>query len=210
MIGQTYKPWSYSDASGNSTNGGVTHSLVECRGCNTVFYETESWDDNDIDHWYDAFGKEQMAATKTKETFPRPPARPIPEWFERLDAVDAQLWRILAETFKALEERCFILTAVGLRTAFDRATEHLGIDAALPFVKKLQSLREGGWIGDTEHDLLGVLADAGSAAAHRGWAPHENEVGHLLDVLENFIQRNIVNGKRALALRDAIPARKKG
>lgn len=207
LIGQTYKPWSYRDNQGNGCDGGITHSLLECRGCNTVFYEKSSWNDNDLDHWYDDEGRIQTEAVQTKETFPRPPSRPMPEWFERLEFEDGQFGKILAEAYKAFDENCLILTSIGLRTALDRGTEKLGIDTALPFYEKLKSLRDGGWIGDTEHDLLDVLTNAGNAAAHRGWSPTDEEVGHLLDVLENFIQRTFINGKRALALRENIPAK---
>lgn len=65
--GQVYKPWDYSDRQGNSSCGGNTHTLLECRGCNTVFYEKDSWDDNDYDQWYDGDGKAQSEAVHTKE-----------------------------------------------------------------------------------------------------------------------------------------------
>jgi hypothetical protein len=39
--GTVYKTWDWEDKyQGYSMNGGVDHSLLECRGCETVFYET--------------------------------------------------------------------------------------------------------------------------------------------------------------------------
>lgn len=209
LIGHVKKTWTYNDGRGNSVDGGVNHSLVECRGCNTVFYESSSWDDQDFDHDIDENGNPVMKFIYSKETFPKPPSRPIPQWFEDFWKVDLQLSRILDESYKALDSACIILAVIGLRTALDRSMEKLGIDAALPFEAKLAELQNGGWIGDTEHQLLKVLTNAGHAAAHRGWAPEKAEAIHLFDILENFIQRNFVNGKRALELQSAIPGRQR-
>ena len=83
--------------------------------------------------------------------------------------IDGQLHGILSEMYTAYDNRSYILTAVGLRTALDRGTEVLGIDPAITFAEKLDALKDGGWIGDTERDILEVVTDAGNAAAHRGW-----------------------------------------
>ncbi|GLK43994.1 MULTISPECIES: DUF4145 domain-containing protein [Novosphingobium] len=207
MHGQVYKPWDYSDRQGNSSCGGTTHTLLECRGCNTVFYEKDSWDDNDYDQWYDREGKEQSEAIHTKETYPKPPSRPQPDWVEKLWRVDNTLAHLMDEIHKGYESQCFILTAIGIRTAIDRSTEIVDIDTGKRFEQKLKELLAGGWIGDTEHDLLDTLTNAGNAAAHRGWSPSCSEMDSMLDVLENFIQRTFINGKRALALREGIPAK---
>lgn len=83
------------------------------------------------------------------------------------------------------------------------------IDPAISFAEKLQALQKQGYIGETEHDLLAVLTDAGNAAAHQAWTPEREEVRHLLDVLETFIKRVLVNGKRALAMKEGIPHRQR-
>lgn len=49
--GSIYKAWDWEDKQyGHSVNGGVDHSLLECQGCETVFYETSSWNSEDTDH----------------------------------------------------------------------------------------------------------------------------------------------------------------
>ena len=54
-----------------------------------------------------------------------------------------------------------------MRTAFDRASELLGVNPAKTFAEKLTDLVSRGHIGSSEKDTLDTLTDAGSAAAHR-------------------------------------------
>lgn len=39
------------------TGHGGTYSILECRGCNQVFYRTVSWDENAVDIWSDENGE---------------------------------------------------------------------------------------------------------------------------------------------------------
>jgi hypothetical protein len=203
--GHVYVPWYYEDRDGNSMSGGVDHSLLQCRGCETVFYLDDSWNDNDLDHWYDRNGDTQGAAVRTKVTYPKPESKTKPLWLDAMHKVDTQLHSILNEMYVAYDNQAYILTAVGLRTALDRGTEVLGIDPAKTFDQKLAELQAGGWIGATEHDILGVITDAGSAAAHRGWSPDPHEVAQLLNAMEVFLQRAFIVGKKALGIKASIP-----
>ena len=87
----------------------------------------------------------------------------------------------------------------------DSCVASVKIDPAKSFQAKLKELKEQGFIGETEHSILTVLTDAGSAAAHRGWSPNEEQTTHLLDVLENFVHRLLVNGQKALEMKGGIP-----
>ncbi|TCP98272.1 hypothetical protein C8J46_105427 [Sphingomonas sp. PP-F2F-A104-K0414] len=207
LHGRVYRPWEYSDRSGNSTSGGVTHSLFECRGCNTVFYETSAWDENDYDQWYDHWGKEQQQANLTKATFPRPSLRERPNWIEKEGKLDAELRRILEETYGAIEAGSLTLSLIGLRSTLDRCFALLDIDPAMTYVEKITALQVGHYIGKSEYDSLTVLVNAGNAAAHQGWRAEQDQVARLLDVLENFVQRVIVNGRQAVEIGADIPAR---
>jgi hypothetical protein len=95
--GRIYKPWEWSDRQGHTMCGGVTYTLFECRGCNAVFHETSAWDDNNVDQWYGPDGETESEPILTKETFPKPPARPRPEWFEVSGAINHTLYGILVD-----------------------------------------------------------------------------------------------------------------
>lgn len=202
-------PWHWEDKyEGFSVSGAVLHTLHQCLGCETVFYVQESWDDQDIDQWYDADGNTRAEAVKTKVSYPKPVGR-RPEWLGALGKKDDELKEVLEELYIAADANCLTLASIGIRTAIDRATELLKIDPAMSFNEKLSELKTGGWIGETEHNVLSVVTDAGSAAAHRGWRPDEASFGKLIMALEMFLQRAILFGKDALDVKKSIPSRPK-
>ncbi len=206
--GTMYKAWDWEDrASGHSVNGGVDHSLLECRGCETVFYETQSWNSEDIDPYYSAMGITEYEVHKEKTTYPKPDTKTNPAGFDAMYKFDDQLHGILNEMYLAYDNHAYILTAIGLRTALDRGTEVLGIDPAKTFDEKLTELMTGGWIGETEKNILKVVTDAGHAAAHRGWKPSGHEVAQLLYAMEVFLQRAFIIGQKALSIKANIPAK---
>lgn len=207
--GSIYLPWLWEDRAGHSMSGGVEHSLLQCRGCEDVFYQNDSWNETDIDQWYDINGNECSEAVHTKVTHPRPESKTKPIWLDRIGDTDAQLQNILNQTYVAYDNGAYILTAVGLRTALDRGTEVLGIDPAKTFAEKLADLQKGGWIGSTEHDILEVITDAGNAAAHRGWTPIEKDVVKLLLAMEAFLYRAFIVGQDALKIKASIPTKPK-
>lgn len=205
--GQLHKPWTWESPDGEHfANGANDHRLLQCRGCETVFYEKESWDSEHTDHIHNAFTDDhEEVAIREKSTFPRPNSKTKPEWISNIFYSDAQLHKILEEMYVAIDNESYILAAIGLRTALDRATEVLGILPSLSFVKKLDALQSGGWIGDTEREVLGVVTDAGSAAAHRAWSPDLEEVRLLTSAFEVFLQRAFLVGKKALEMKGRIP-----
>ncbi len=209
LHGKVYVPWEWDDRSGSSVNGGVEHSLLQCRGCETVFYETSSWNSEDVDWWHDQNGDIQGENPRTKVTYPKPESKTKPAWIDAIQKVDRQLSRILNEMYVAYDNQSYILTAIGLRTSLDRATEVLGIDPAISFEEKLQALVDQGWIGLTEKEVLQVVTDAGNAAAHRAWSPDNEEIAQLLSASELFLQKAFIVGKKALSLKLNIPAKPK-
>lgn len=188
--------WS-EDVGHNVVSGNVQHRLLQCRGCETVFYhksssDSESWD-FERDH---ATGEDKVVYPRSTETFPLPDkAGRKPEWLWNLHKHDLQLQAILQEAYDTFEAGNFILASVGLRTALDRATEVLKIDPGLSLAGKVERLKELGFVGKTEAADLAVVTDAGSAAAHRGWRPEPEEFERLLSTLERFLERTIVHRK---------------
>jgi hypothetical protein len=73
--------------------------------------------------------------------------------------------------------------------------------------EKVTALHKGGWIGESEAQTLGVVAEAGNAAAHRAFSPDTDDFQHLLETLEQFLSRAILSGKRALEVAPKIPAK---
>ena len=147
-----------------------------------------------------------MGARKAK---PCSTNRPIPSRHRGPDRISSTilgpLSRILDETHKAYEQGCYILAAVGLGTALDNCIAAVRIDPAVSFEVKLKALRDEGFIGETEHGLLEVLTNAANAAANRGWSQQQQEIVHLLDVLETFIPRKPKRQKKYVPQDAPIP-----
>lgn len=206
--GEVDQPWSWEDGQ-HSMWGHSTYRLAQCGGCEEVFFHQSSWDSEDCDYHYDQkTGQDVVTHPRTILTFPAPKKESKqPDWVWDIGKIDPQLFTILTEMYQAYEHGAFILASVGLRTAFDRATEVLKIDPELTLKEKVALLLDGGYIGETESKTLEVVTDAGSAAAHRAWAPTNNEFHTLLTTLEHFIQRTIVTGKSVLDIADSIPKR---
>lgn len=185
------------------------HRLLQCRGCETVFYFCGSWDSND---WEDSYhpetGERVVTHPVSVRTHPEPKShKKSPDWLWRSGKIEPRLAMILGEMYEARKSRSFILSSIGLRTAFDRASELLGIDSELPFDSKVKELHKRGFIGESEAAVLMLVTNAGNAAAHRGWAPSEEEYEGLLLVLEHFLERNLVTGMGILKIASSIPKR---
>jgi hypothetical protein len=193
-----------------SVDGFNDHRLLRCRGCETVFYLVESTNSEDWDGRFNPVtGQEEMYHPVTRRTYPAPESALLkPEWVAILREVDLQLFSIVDQVYEAREHRLLILAAVGLRTAFDRSTELLGIDPAKPLVAKVEDLVDRGAVGMQEAALLKVIVDAGSAAAHRGWSPTPEEFQVLLDWLEQFLVRSFVKPRSPDSVK-SIPAKPK-
>ncbi|KVT98651.1 DUF4145 domain-containing protein [Burkholderia ubonensis] len=201
------EPWEWSDER-NATSGQIDHRLLKCLGCDTVFYWRSSWDSEDWDFRLGADGAQQFYHPVTVTTYPMPEkSGNRPDWIWNLSSVDPQLATILTQTYDARDAGALILAAVGLRTAFDRATEFLKIDPGLSLEKKVEGLKNSGFVGETEANVLATVANAGNAAAHRGWSPDEIEFRKLLEALEQFITRTVISGKTVLEIAARIPAR---
>jgi len=206
--GEFDQPWSVDDGR-NHMEGEIDHKLVQCAGCETVFYYKISWDDQNWDGEYHPVTGESIITYPRKiETYPSPEKKSQkPDWVWSIGRIDPQLYTILSEVYQAYEIESFILASVGLRTALDRTTEFLNIDPGHSLERKVKELLDNGFIGETEAATLAIVADAGNAAAHRGWAPDRETFKTLITTLEHFIYRVVVTGTEALKLTESIPAR---
>lgn len=199
--------WDWSDGY-HEMSGLNDHRLLECRGCETVFYQCGKSNSEDWDVRRHPFtGEDEAFHPVTVITFPSAEKTPKewPDWLLQQHRIEPRLSAILYEMYIARDSGSYILASIGLRTAFDRASELLGVAPEESFASKVNSLLSAGFVGQSEADALSVVADAGSAAAHRGWSPSEEEFDALLMALEHFLERNLVSGNRALAVKASIP-----
>ena len=177
--------------------------LLVCRGCDFPFAQTVASDSETYHDYIDHNGDHVQESIEVIESWPAKAKRERPSWFEhyRIEGTnlsqDLQLNTALNELYRALDAGLLVLSSIGIRTAFDAACEALEIELGLPFADKLEALVGKGKIRASESDALKVLIDAGSAAAHRGWAPDAEQLDVQMDILEEFIFNSMVLPARA-------------
>jgi hypothetical protein len=75
------------------------------------------------------------------------------------------------------------------------------------FGQKLKELEAAGFVSSKNREVLEAALDAGSAAAHRGYAPKESDVNLVMNIVENLLQAVYVLHDAGEKLRKATPAR---
>jgi hypothetical protein len=164
-----------------------------------IFSENEDYELNP------ATGEYEPALKPTVTYWPAPARRDRPEWLDKIK--DEPLNRLLDEVYIALDADQRVLAAIGARTALDRAMVIKGATAAFGFDQKLEELKTSGLISEHEKDILVVLTDAGSAAAHRGWRPELNSLSTIMDGAEAFLHRLLILGDAVDAMKADVPPR---
>lgn len=187
-------------------SGCVRYSVLKCRGCESVYVQRAESHSEDQDHFRNEAGEWESYWPERLTYWPAPTKRRAPEWVHAF-AIDPDTSRLLKELYDALNADLRVLAAIGVRTIFDRASELLGIKPELTFGEKLAGLEAAGKVGKEERESLGALADAGSAAAHRGWRPSPEQLDALVSTLEAFLYRTMVLGDALKELKAAVPQR---
>lgn len=125
--GKLSTTWDWSDGR-YSVDGTNIHHLLQYRGCEQVFYYQESTNSEDVEYDHDRPNSGWTATYNiTKNVYPKPDSTSTPPWVAAVSKVDIRLGDILHELYAAKDQECYMLTAIGIRTAIDRATEILGI-----------------------------------------------------------------------------------
>ncbi|MCW6037455.1 DUF4145 domain-containing protein [Spirulina subsalsa FACHB-351] len=196
--------------------------LLVCKGCEYPFAQSVSSDSESYYDYYDEDGRHVSEIVETIETWPAKAKRKRPDWFEHYRVEGTHIFQnsslntAMGELYRSLDAGLLVLSSIGIRTAFDAASEALGIEPGLQFVEKLDALVESGKIRASEKEALEVLIGAGSAAAHRGWQPEPEQLDMQMDILEEFIFNSMVlparektRVARVAKLRESVPEKPK-
>ncbi|MEW6435734.1 MAG: DUF4145 domain-containing protein [Pseudomonadota bacterium] len=199
-----------------SIDGGETWSILECRGCDTITFRHRSWFSEDYEIT-DAQGR-PIPNVKV-ELYPPAPKRKKPEW--RLPVLleatldDHWIFALHDDIYRALGLGAYSLAAMGIRAIADYiVTSQTGDYGS--FRAKLERMRDGGLITAQQVEIVFAAFDAGSASAHRGYKPSEEDAFTLLDIAESLLDqfyitpmRQSSQEKAAAALRKKTPARQR-
>ena len=186
-------------------NESMSYSILECRGCGEHYFKTCNMNSED----YSMSERHGLVYNKREKYWPPSGVRRKPEWEGRLFHKDQVLRSLFNDVYVALDNNLGVLAAIGMRTAFDRASKLLGIDPDMPFDRKLARLETEDRITGQEKTVLEVLVEAGSAAAHRGWSPQPNQLDAMMAILEGFIHRAFILPDLGVELEKQVPKRKR-
>ena len=196
------------EPSGYDTTTVDVYRILQCQGCAKVYFQQESMFSEDWDVEFNpTTGKTEGGLKRYIAHWPPPQKMPIPQWVERL--TDLDLVAVLHEIYGAHDAEYPTLVAIGVRTALDRTYVLKGADENVPFEKKLTSLLNKGVITKDELESLKELTDVGSAAAHRAWKPDADDLKKMIQNMEAFLYRVLVQRAEVRAIHASAPKRTK-
>lgn len=196
--------------------------LLVCCGCDHVFAQSVS---SDSESHYpigcDRDGNLEYEHDEVIRSWPARFKRNRPLWLNTLDhdiehPKASDFSSCMMQVYEALDHDLNILAAIGIRTAFDVASEIHGVDPEKRFESKLNEMEQKGLITPSQHSDFEVLINAGNASAHRGWNPSFQDLSPLIETLEHFISDTFVTPKLrkkaadgVAKLKPKVPSRKK-
>ncbi|MGE6387398.1 DUF4145 domain-containing protein [Pseudomonas sp. NPDC078416] len=150
-----------------------------------------------VDWWHSDFD-----VSDDTDYYPPRISRQAPNWHQNLPR-DLQL--MLREIYAALHADSRRLAMMGARALVDMYMNETVGDIG-GFVKKLNKLVTDGHLGRQDRDILEAALEAGHAAAHRGHLPTSDQITHVMDIVENLLQKKALQGSAA-ALKKGTPSR---
>lgn len=182
--------------------GDVTYQMLECCGCSDVIFRKRIH----LDDWEIVDLETGRIITDAEVVIYYPPAvsRPEPTWVKRLDK---SIQSLIIEVYSALYSDSKMLAAMGTRAVLDMAiVEKVGDCGTFP--QKLKALEDQGLISKDGRAVLEAALDAGSAAAHRGYAPSSDDLNLVMDIVEHVLEALYVLPNAASALKERTPQRR--
>ena len=182
-----------------------SYDILECCGCQNINIKHDFWFSEWDEIGHDSQGRTIMVPGVKTKYWPPPIRRTKPLWSSEIN--DEVLMTLFNELHVALDSDLLVLSTIGARTLFDRASFLQVGDSLGGFAGKIEAMVNAGHISATEKDILSAMTDAGNAAAHRGYAPTYSQLMAIVDILENYIQRSQILSGVAEALKKSTPPR---
>ncbi len=155
------------------------------------------------------FDDESGEPSREVSYFPAAVSRRKPDWLgDFFPRVDDDIRSLLNEIYVALHEDLRVLAGNGIRTILDMViTKKVGDVGDFP--AKLATIERAGLISKSNREFLEVAIDAGSASAHRGFKPSQDNLKLLLDITENLITSIYIMPGEIKSLSKKVPPRPK-
>ena len=191
---------------GGAVGGTDVWSIVECGGCRTVTFVHSHWFSEDCEMTED--GPEPIVY---RDLYPPAPSRKVPEWgtdfYLAIKADDIWIVKMHADIYTAIGMKAYGLAAIGTRAIVDFLVTSNACGRG-SFKEKLKRLSQINMITDAQVDVIYAAFDAGSAAAHRGYSPAQEDVFTLLDITESLLHKIYIEPMRQRRQAEAAAALK--
>lgn len=170
-----------------------TVEILECLGCEHIVVR--------ITCEHEAYGEAEP------RFYPPPLSRPLPRW---KDKIPEAVRSVLEEVYRALQSDSPRLATMGSRTLLDLVlVDKVGDSGS--FQQKLEELEREGFVGGKNREFLAAALETGSAAAHRGLLPTNQQLEHVMGIVENLLEAIYVLPHAAENLRKTtVPRKVKG
>lgn len=173
---------------------GEKSQFLECCGCETTSVRKVYWDDS-----YSSGDEPDV------KLYPPKLSRPVPDWFWQ---VDTRFQSLLKEVYAALGSGAAALPVMGARAILDMVIQdQVGDQGA--FKLGLDALAEKGLLSSHDRILLEAAIEAGNAAAHRGFAPKQDDVHRVVAIAEHLLNSLYVLKGAAKGLKKVTPKRRR-
>ena len=166
-------------------SGGATYSIFRCGACDTVCYESASWDSEDTDHDYDGT---EYANIRTRQ-YPTPVSA---HFTFNTESTPSRLDDILDEMLYALAGSKMTLATVGLRMAVEFIVKDKKC-AGRSLIHKIDDLHKMDFIDLDQKALLHRIREKGNAGAHDAVGMNINELIAGMSIIEGLLEK-LYNG----------------
>lgn len=165
--------------------GGYQYSIFRCGACDTVCYETTTWDDQDVD--YDEDGEPY-----TVLHFSQYPAPTSASFAFNTEYTPSDLDVLIGEMMYAFAGTKLTLATVGLRMVIEFIVNHAKCPGKT-LMNKIDALHEQGHVDDQQKALLHKIRKRGNAGAHELSPMDTKELVAGMGVVELLLEK-LYNG----------------
>ncbi len=168
----------------------TVYTLYECCGCEAVSLKRE--------FFFSEWNREESQV----DYYPPRVSRKPPKWMTQLPTAEQEL---VTEIYRAVAADSRRLALMGARTLVDMFIVRTIGDAG-GFAEKLKRLQTEGYVSRVNREILDAALEAGSASVHRGYQPSSEELTTVIDIVENLLQGQLLQGS-AQELKKVVPPR---
>lgn len=170
------------------------YQMLDCCGCHTICFYLEEY-----------FSEMDYQDTGARTRYPPATKRRRPKWIDKLPDT---LQNLLSEVYTACAVNSRSLTAMGIRAIIDGVANDKVGDVGC-FKKKLNELKDKGYLTSDQAGVLETAFEVGSATMHRAYNPKPEILDNLLEITEHLLQQCYVLRDVAKQLEVNTPKRQK-